>query len=344
MDKGCCASCFGNLGLKVEIATASMISGNCGYCSALTVDLVEPSTLGDKFRALLDAYEPKEDGRLLVQWLRDDWDLFPDMDDTHAKELLGDILSDGNVVRQNFAPVVFSDTAPVSRWEELREELMHRNRFFPDVQVDLERLRNLLPALMLNPENIPKTWYRARIQTEDVIYPIKKMKAPPPNIASHGRANPAGIPYLYVASDRRTAISEVRPHTGEKVCVADFTTPGDLSLIDLRHPRKSVSPFSLANFLPDEANPGQIRLEIAFLKRLGDELTQPVLPHVAAFEYTPSQYLCEFIKKCGYDGVIYRSSIGEGMNLALFKPEKAAPGTVEQHIVTRVHVEIDEQA
>lgn len=342
MNKGCCASCFGNLGLKVEIAAMSTEAGKCAYCSANGIELIEPSTLGDKFKALLDAYELKEDGRLLVQWLRDDWDLFPDLDDAHAKELLGDILNDGNIVRQNFAPIVFSDAGPVSRWEELREELMHRNRFFPDVQVDLDRLRNLLPALMMNPQDAPTTWYRARIQTEDTTFPIEKMRAPPPNVASHGRANPAGIPYLYVASDRRTAISEVRPHTGEKVCIADFTTPPDLSLIDLRHPRKSVSPFSLANFLPDEANPGQIRLEIAFLKRLGDELTHPVLPHVAAFEYAPSQYLCEFIKQCGYDGVIYRSSIGEGMNLALFQPEKAAAGMVEQHSVTRVHVEFSE--
>jgi hypothetical protein len=79
---------------------------------------------------------------------------------------------------------------------------------------------------------------------------------------------------------------------------------------------------------------------LPFLERLGDELTRPVIPQSAAIDYTPSQYLCEFIKKCGYQGVIYRSSVGDGINLALFDPARARCGTVTQHNVTRVLVEI----
>jgi hypothetical protein len=336
---GCCAKCFGNRGVEKEIVFRSSRQGKCSYCSTENVLLIEATELGDKFRTLLDAYEPKENGKTLVAWLRDDWDLFPDLDDAHAKELLGDIFNDGELPRKTFLPLSQSEPAPVDRWEELRKELMHRNRFFPDVQIDLDSLRHLLSALELDASEIPTTWYRARILTEEHKYPIEKMGAPPPKIAAHGRANPAGIPYLYVASDKSTAISEVRPHTGETVCVADFTTPNDLSLIDLRNPRRTVSPFSLADMLLEDLVPGQMRLQIAFLQRLGEELTQPVLPTVAAFEYTPSQYLCEFIKKCGYDGVIYRSAIGDGMNLALFKPKKANGGNVEQLSVTRVVVE-----
>jgi hypothetical protein len=64
-------------------------------------------------------------------------------------------------------------------------------------------------------------------------------------VVSHqdGRANPAGIPYLYLGSTQGTAISEIRPNTGELAYVADFTTPPDLNLVDLRSPRKMVSPF-----------------------------------------------------------------------------------------------------
>ncbi|HRE61072.1 MAG TPA: RES family NAD+ phosphorylase [Micropepsaceae bacterium] len=327
--------------MEKEIAFRSTVRGKCAYCSSEDAVLIEAAELGDKFRTLLDAYETNDQGKTLVAWLREDWDLFPDLDDAHAKELLGDIFDDGDLPRKTFLPLSQGAPAPVGRWEELRKELMHRNRFFPEVQIDLDNLRQLLSALKLDAGEVPTTWYRARIMTEEAAFPIEKMGAPPQKIAVHGRANPAGIPYLYVASDKLTAISEVRPHTGEKVCVADFTTPNDLSLIDLRNPRRTVSPFALADLLPDETNPGQMRLEIAFLQRLGAELTQPVLPTVAAFEYTPSQYLCEFIKKCGYDGVIYRSAIGDGMNLALFKPEKAAVGAVETVAVTRVHVEFE---
>ena len=163
------------------------------------------------------------------------------------------------------------------------------------------------------------------------------MGAPPKRIASHGRANPAGIPYLYLASAQDTAISEIRPHTGEIACVADFTTQTTLKLVDLRTPRNMVSPFVLA----DADDIGRMRNDLPFLDRLGNELTRPVIPQSAAIDYTPSQYLCEFVKKCGYQGVIYRSSVSTGMNLALFDPALATCGTVAQYRVVRVAVEIE---
>jgi hypothetical protein len=96
-----------------------------------------------------------------------------------------------------------------------------------------------------------------------------------------------------------------------------------------------VSPF----LLEDAEGIGRLRSDLPFLERLGDELTRPVVPQSAAIDYTPSQYLCEFIKKCGYDGVIYRSSVSDGINLALFKQERATPGAVSQYEVTGVSVD-----
>ena len=97
-----------------------------------------------------------------------------------------------------------------------------------------------------------------------------------------------------------------------------------------------VSPF----LLEDAADIGRMRSDLPFLERLGDELTRPVVPQSAAIDYTPSQYLCEFIKKRGYEGVIYRSSVSDGMNLALFDPALAQSGNVAQYRVTRVTVDI----
>lgn len=158
--------------------------------------------------------------------------------------------------------------------------------------------------------------------------------APPKRVTSHGRANPPGIPYLYLGSSEETAVSEVRPHPGETICVADFTLQEGLRMIDLRDPKSLISPF----FFGDEDQIGLMRTDIPFLERLGEELTRPVLPQGAAIDYVPSQYLCEFIKKAGYDGVIYRSSVSTGMNLALFDPGKAAPGSVHQCHVQSVTV------
>jgi hypothetical protein len=257
------------------------------------------------------------------------------MDHPRAKDLLAEILDDGEVVRQTFSPVQYFEADQLREWEKLCEELMYRNRFFPKSDIDLDRLMELLSALTLDSDEVPGSWYRARIQTGESPFDVAEMGAPPRRFASYARASPAGIPYLYLGSTPLTAVSEIRPHTGETACVAEFATPNDLKLVDLRNPRKMVSPF----IWPEE-DIVRLRNDMPFLETLGKMLTVPILPQAAAIDYTPSQYLCEFIKKCAYDGVVYRSSVSEGINLALFDPSRAAPGAVSQHLVTSVTVKL----
>ena len=89
--------------------------------------------------------------------------------------------------------------------------------------------------------------FRARILEGEVMYSPENMGAPPCEFATHGRANPAGIPYLYLASDQTTAVSELRPHTGDGACVADFEMEHELNLVDLRNPKSNVSPFAMSD-------------------------------------------------------------------------------------------------
>jgi hypothetical protein len=292
--------------------------------------------LADVFEMLTSIYEPDPDGKSLVEWMKEDWRLFshPRMDVAHAKELLSEILDDGEIVRKTFSPSATYKSEALARWETLRDELMYKNRYFLDEALDTDRLEELLDHL--HADDMPERWYRARILIGDASYTIGEMGAPPKRLATHGRANPTGIPYLYLGSLPETAAAEVRPHTGEVACVADFTLPRPLTAVDLRDPRQLVSPFLLA----DAGAIGQMRADIPFLERLGEELTRPVLPRSAAIDYIPSQYLCEFIKKSGYDGVVYRSSVSSGMNLALFDPTKAVAGGVSLYNVNRVSVEV----
>jgi hypothetical protein len=335
----CCAECFGDRGLRRSIIPLrSTSTGRCSYCESENVAILAPAELSEYFELLVSAYRLDDTGKVLVQWFREDWALFqhPRMDDSRAKDLLGEILDDGEIARQTFVPANDPIADRLSEWEKLRDELMYHNRYFPEATIDLDRLEALLSPLTLDADELPTVWYRARIRTGDLPYTVDQMGAPPNRVASHGRANPAGIPYLYLGSTQNTAISEIRPHTGEIASVAEFTTPPNLKLVDLRSPRKMVSPF----LLEDAADIGRMRNDLPFLERLGDELTRPVVPQSAAIDYTPSQYLCEFIKKCGYEGVIYRSSVSDGMNLALFDPAVARCGTVTQYRVTRVSVDI----
>ena len=77
------------------------------------------------------------------------------------------------------------------------------------------------------------------------------------------------------------------------------------------------------------------------MNRLGSELTTPVLPTSAAIDYIPSQYLCEFIKKSGFDGVVYDSAVTDGINVALFDTEAATVGQVEEFGVISVDVNME---
>lgn len=335
----CCAECFGDRGLRRSIIPLhSTARGQCSYCRTKDVAVVSPRVLAEYFELLVSAYRKDPTGKLLVQWFRKDWAMFqhPRMDDRRAKDLLAGILNDVKIVRRKFVPASDPAIDRLSEWEKLREELMYHNRYFPEATIDLDRLEALLSPLTPDADEVPTQWYRARIQTSDTPFRVREMGAPPKRVASHGRANPAGIPYLYLGSSPVTAIAEIRPHTGERACVADFTTRPKLKLIDLRNPRKMVSPFLLV----DAIDIGKMRSDLLFLERLGDELTRPVVPQSAAIDYTPSQYLCEFIKKCGYQGVIYRSSVSDGINLALFDPALARCGTVTQYHVTCVSVDI----
>jgi len=300
--------------------------------------VLDPNQLSEYFELLVSAYRPDPSGKLLVQWFREDWGLFdgPRMDSHRAKDLLAEILDDGDVVRRSFLPSPVADADRLSVWEGLRDELMYRNRFFPAVKFDEDRLQALLFHLTITADEVPSEWHRARMKHGEIMFTAADMGAPPKRVASHGRANPAGIPYLYLGSSPTTAVSEIRPHTGELAFVASFKTPADLKFVDLRNPRKTVSPFLLA----DAEDIGRMRNDLPFLERLGEELTTPVAPQAAAVDYTPSQFLCEFIKKCGYDGVIYRSSVSDGINLALFNPARAEVGSVGLYEVDRVSVSV----
>ena len=313
----------------------STTRGTCGFCGTDGMPLVEPNALASRFESLVNVYEFDPNGKTLVEWMKDDWQLFPDakLDDARASQLLGEILDDGNIVRKAFSPSPSYTSDGLIQWDTLRDEMMFKNRWFPEQDIDRERLTGLLDLLVET--NVRKLWYRARIRTGDNLFTIGEMNAPPKHLASHGRANPAGIPYLYLGSQPDTAAAEVRPHTGEVACIADFTIP-DIRAVNLLNPRGFVSPFLLG----EASKIGQLRADLPLLERLGSELTRPVLPQRAAIDYIPSQYLCEFIKQAKFDGVLYRSSVSEGINLALFDPNKAVGGAVTVYNIAKVSVQI----
>lgn len=335
----CCRNCFGDSFLEQQIELFSQETGTCDFCNSVAVPLVEPAELIDSFEALFSLYEESNDpaASSIEGLLRTDWELFGQLDYVKTEMLLGLIFNDIGLVQKSYAPVIQHDAAAVQEWEAFRDELKHRNRFFPKNIQTTEQLKELFGFLTAPPVAIPEKVFRARICEQSQTYSLEQMGKPPETLVGNGRANPVGIPCLYVASDTMTAIAEIRPNKGEMVCVAEYSVDGTALLADLRYPRKSISPFLLT-----EDQIKLLRRYMEYLCRLSEELTMPVLPKAAHLDYLPSQYLCEFIKHCGFDGVIYRSAMSTGINYALFNDAKVASIDVKAYWIDDIAVGFSE--
>ncbi len=311
----CCQNCFNCEFIHTHISLKSKSIGDCQICGSNGVSVVDTLELTDLFAPLFELYKPNETGSPLLELIRRDWSLFEGVPDENLLLIFNGMIYGDKDVSLKYAPVVKNDE--LFNWAIFKEELKHENRFFPVSFPEQQELSSLLSYLSIETEHEKQDLYRARIN-KDVSepYPIDNMGSPPKEFATSGRANPLGISYLYVASNTKTAISEVRPHKGDYLTIAKFVANRALKLVDLREPRSSIVPFRYSENSLRNAYKG-----LNLLETLGDELTKPVSQHKAQLEYLSSQYLCEFIKSQGYDGVIYKSSLGSGDNYAIFDEE-----------------------
>ena len=76
-----------------------------------------------------------------------------------------------------------------------------------------------------------------------------------------------------------------------------------------------------------------------FLTLLGSELSKPIIPREANLEYLPSQYLCELLKKIGFHGIVYKSSVADGSNYVIFNDRKLKAVTTYQYKITDIKTE-----
>lgn len=130
------------------------------------------------------------------------------------------------------------------------------------------------------------------------------------NRAREGRANPKGIPYLYVSTQRDTAMAEVRPWLGSYVSVAQFKILRDRRVVNCT----------------EEARPGHFYFGAVPPEKWDDTVwadidyafSRPVTASDDDAEYVPTQIIAELFKTAGFEGLAYRSSLGPGHNLVLF--------------------------
>lgn len=139
-------------------------------------------------------------------------------------------------------------------------------------------------------------------------YNAKESTAPPVEKIDDGRANPDHIRYLYLCEDKMTPVYEVRPIIGDYVSLAKFTLLEDIKLYDLT--KKSVPERST----PEDGIP-------LLFDAIGALFSRPV--ETRRENYIATRFLAEEIKRMGFDGLRFESSLHRGgFNTVLFEPDK----------------------
>jgi len=331
----CCPNCFNDIFLQNHIEVNNIITGECSFCHSKDSVLIEPKMLQDLFTPLLDMYIEDEEGILLNELIQSDWNIFAISDKLMQKELLNHIFDFDFSDKYN--PIHSKEKQNIQQWEIFRNELKHNNRFFPNNAPSIKTIEPFGKYLGKKIEKGSKYFYRARSNPSGEPIDISKMGKPPKKESTNGRANPIGIPYLYVASSTNTAIAEIRGHKGETVTVAKFELLNNLELADLRDPKTTITPFGLED---DELE--LIYKNLPFLELLGEELTKPIIPREVNLEYLPSQYLSEILKHIGFHGIIYKSSVSEGNNYVIFDDDRLKAITTCQYQITEVITKSEE--
>ncbi|MDH5602487.1 MAG: RES family NAD+ phosphorylase [Cyclobacteriaceae bacterium] len=200
-------------------------------------------------------------------------------------------------------------------WNKLAEEIKYVNRFHLQNALDLVKLEKLLKRYK-KPINKGRKFYRARISDEKG-YPIAEMMNPPKERARSGRANPEGISYLYLADQVKTTLYETRTSLYDYVTIGEFRLKENMEVVNLRG--DTYDPILLA----DNEELEDFLVHESFIKNLETHLSKPKRRHDNELDYLPTQYLSEFIKSIGFDGVEFQSSLfSGGYNLAIFSPDK----------------------
>ena len=180
------------------------------------------------------------------------------------------------------------------------------------VATSSERLRTIGAGTVFWRAQIGHRW------TDDVAagkriplpHPEARMK-PWDDKAYEGRVNPKGIPCLYFATNRESAMSEVRPAIGSVLSVARFETLRDLVVVDCS---RFAHPIDHGHAKLEDDD-----IENAVWSHIDYAFSRPVVRSDNTAGYAATQILAEAFKTKGYDGIIYKTAFSQdGHNAALF--------------------------
>lgn len=312
-----CENCFADKELKGFIYSRKQI-GDCEICGSKKVSLINVNELLDFFQELIDNFIKSEKGKSLKSKIQGTWSFFS----THeiASKILNEVLPELTTEILKAEDLVDYTSDIIDNhlhWEVLKDELKWSRRFLSDISY----LEDLGWDGFFNTQFELKSedkLYRARVHHKSGLTAYNKyeMMCPKANIVGGGRANPLGIPYLYLSDNSETVLYEVRASYLDELSVATFNLKIEETSIKIVDFTEDSSLFQ-----PTMVNE-TIKAHL-LREKISRDLSKPMRRYDTEIEYIPTQFICEFIKVyTGASGIRFRSSLHpSGNNIVIFNQD-----------------------
>ena len=311
-----CANCFNDIEIKEFVEAMPHKKGICDCCE-VSGQVIDISETEDFFCELLGLFEKNDQGSPVSSIIEKDWNIFSSTDSSNR--ILGDILS-----RTAFPYAINDKVAYIQEvkdclkvWDELKKEVQTEKRYFSNVGA-FDWSAYIKSNVKINKGTV---YYRSRVTPAGLknLKP-KDMGCPPASKATAGRANPIGIPYLYLCDNIDTTFYEVRAVYLDRISVGRFIIQRDLNLVNFSAETNLFYAFNSEN---NDSLIEVIKHKILF-KKISADLSKPQRKYDTEIEYVPTQLICEYCKHIGADGIMFKSSLDQsGTNIVLFNNDDA---------------------
>ena len=327
-----CRECFADEEMRKEVENNSINEGQCNVCGK-TGKICDLSVFTDFFVSVISLFKKDLASQdTIISILEKDWNVFSDS--LCAKAILDEVIQTKDLSISVDDKVSYTDDIinRTSVWEELKKDVKENYRYFVDHD-KFDDYADLLPSSKLKEGSL---LYRARIIPEGRVKLSKKdMGCPEKGKATAGRANPLGIPYLYLCKDEKTTYYEVKSVYLDKLSIGTFMIQRDINIVDFNSKSSLFLSFDGANQLSDTVVKKKI------LEALSYDLSKPMRRFDTDLEYIPTQLICEYCKRNEADGICFASSLHSGgVNYVLFNPEDAKCIKVVSKEITSVQYEV----
>lgn len=328
-----CKDCFLDEELCSEINANAAIDGICDV-SGKEGKVMDFSEFYGFFDAILSLFAITENGnQTIVDVVQEEWKIFKNK--KIAQILLADVISKHNY---GFSIDSIVDYTPdikkrIAVWDRLKTSVKEKSRFFTNMD-EFAQYNYLTAGKSLH---VGQKLYRSRV-TPVGQKKIKcgKMGCPPRKFATAGRANPIGIPYLYLSDSAKTTYFEVRAVYLDQLSVGTFRIERELELVDFIY---DVNLFLSYN--DGTTSLKEIVIKKKVIDAISEDLSKPLRRYDSELEYVPTQLICEYCKRIvGADGISFESSLYKGgRNYVLFDDNSAKCMRVDVHEITQIDID-----